>query len=1216
VSAEGKQSTAELASAKRVRNKISIAHDSSLSKILSLLLPRLLRKLDVNFEEILNAHISTVGHLSEADSRTQIEHDEIVSTRNHIHNEYRCIIDHAIDRILDGEFDVIPIIETISEYVLGLHHQSSTATISSRRSPGETYALRIQRECMTKLATRRGDCTNDNDTEMKRRTNALCSILKSGVVAVEDMHKNDGDNVQNVQQQNRDRIASAQETWHKDKHIVAGWLVLDSIALLFDIRPISIDHQLSEEIAIKKKDTTPNNFLQHQQYQEIISLVSPLASSGVYTLFLDLIISQHYSSGMSPQGLARIRAPAVSDMTYQPSTSDWNLLRLAVLQIAVGNGKGEGVFGDNNGHSKERFGEGLARAVTLLVLTTSGRGLSRELNSINLTRFAGSLLDTYLDKGDRNQLPSMMLQSKKKKSRKDASPSVVEDERNALIVQASSVLLCLALGGSEAQVVLQKHEDRMSNSTNQLMIDEVTSDRSPLSSRMTSAVLHFVTEQLQKNMKVSSQLNKDTILLFNLSFRAAQSALKLTNTNDDLIMTRRLQVGWGDRVEGAAARGAALMEALSTYLCLDSSRVEESDALLGQMLEVSIDFLRTEVLNNIGVDTNAQLEPEEDLLMGDEVVDERIQAIRQRRIEQARDFQARLLRERREKLVPPVEIRMSILKIIQNIMSVYSIPTTNDDTLFDIPILLFNCLAVDLELSAHIAIALEKMVVIYQKSIKKDKVSKDVGEFAAAPLLPPLLSASTSESSASKRLAIAWATQVISCLDQSAACAICSFLLNDPDDAVTAKAAKKYITSVKPTANNEQENEHGCSSTVMFFDSSNDLDMEIMSAKLTSEDLSVVPEDGCSDMDVDATSKEVNLCEICFDDDLADDQMYSLKNCPGQHKYCRDCFTNYIVVKLEERNVAIDCPQMGCKKYMIESDAEELLNFEQLTNWKRQLLESHITKSTSCRRCVGVDCTMIAYQEGDEMKATCTKCQASFCFGCGEENHIPAKCCDNKSFLPLLSSSELAVRKLSKPCPGCKAPIEKNDGCNHMTCKCGVHWCWLCAQKIEGYADLERHVCNRYNPSVGEFKPEERNAFYLLRYEACRDSEEFAKKHLESLTKDFKSEDAVYDVDKEDYDILVNAAECLISSRHFLKYTYVVAWAFPADDQRKDLFEKHQAILAVFTEKLSSLVETKLESLGGERGYDAHLRALKCHETALKMYSDRMNDFLANSTKP
>ncbi|PRD22685.1 UNVERIFIED_CONTAM: ATP-dependent RNA helicase DEAH12 [Trichonephila clavipes] len=33
------------------------------------------------------------------------------------------------------------------------------------------------------------------------------------------------------------------------------------------------------------------------------------------------------------------------------------------------------------------------------------------------------------------------------------------------------------------------------------------------------------------------------------------------------------------------------------------------------------------------------------------------------------------------------------------------------------------------------------------------------------------------------------------------------------------------------------------------------------------------------------------------------------------------------------------------------------------------------------------------------------------------------------------------------PTPSCSSPIEKNDGCNHMTCwKCKCHMCWLCLQ--------------------------------------------------------------------------------------------------------------------------------------------------------------------------
>ncbi len=31
-----------------------------------------------------------------------------------------------------------------------------------------------------------------------------------------------------------------------------------------------------------------------------------------------------------------------------------------------------------------------------------------------------------------------------------------------------------------------------------------------------------------------------------------------------------------------------------------------------------------------------------------------------------------------------------------------------------------------------------------------------------------------------------------------------------------------------------------------------------------------------------------------------------------------------------------------------------------------------------------------------------------------------------------------------KQCPSCKYWVEKNEGCNHMTCRCGKQFCYVC----------------------------------------------------------------------------------------------------------------------------------------------------------------------------
>eukprot|EP00494_Astrolonche_serrata_P032430 UN32699 len=54
----------------------------------------------------------------------------------------------------------------------------------------------------------------------------------------------------------------------------------------------------------------------------------------------------------------------------------------------------------------------------------------------------------------------------------------------------------------------------------------------------------------------------------------------------------------------------------------------------------------------------------------------------------------------------------------------------------------------------------------------------------------------------------------------------------------------------------------------------------------------------------------------------------------------------------------------------------------------------------------------------------------------------------------------------TKKCTQCRVPIEKNQGCNHMTCRnCKHEFCWLCkgAWKDHGSATGGYYKCNIYD---------------------------------------------------------------------------------------------------------------------------------------------------------
>ena len=75
----------------------------------------------------------------------------------------------------------------------------------------------------------------------------------------------------------------------------------------------------------------------------------------------------------------------------------------------------------------------------------------------------------------------------------------------------------------------------------------------------------------------------------------------------------------------------------------------------------------------------------------------------------------------------------------------------------------------------------------------------------------------------------------------------------------------------------------------------------------------------------------------------------------------------------------------------------------------------------------------------NDQRYGCENCKKEFCAKC-HKDHAGRFCeTENENLF------QEYMRKITKQCPKCMVNIEKDGGCNHMTCSsCQTHFCWIC----------------------------------------------------------------------------------------------------------------------------------------------------------------------------
>uniref|UniRef100_F1KT18 RBR-type E3 ubiquitin transferase n=1 Tax=Ascaris suum TaxID=6253 RepID=F1KT18_ASCSU len=310
------------------------------------------------------------------------------------------------------------------------------------------------------------------------------------------------------------------------------------------------------------------------------------------------------------------------------------------------------------------------------------------------------------------------------------------------------------------------------------------------------------------------------------------------------------------------------------------------------------------------------------------------------------------------------------------------------------------------------------------------------------------------------------------------------------------------------------------------------------------------------------------------------------------HHFCYPCWDAYLSTKImEEGRAYVACPELNCPIVVNDEKTLALIKSDTVKKRYRHLIiNSFVECNQLLRWCPGADCGRVVKVAHSEARPVKCKCGTEFCFACVREWHEPVNCRLLQLWLKKCrddSETSNWISANTKECPRCRATIEKDGGCNHVTCKnaaCKMEFCWVCLGPWEPHGN-SWYSCNRFDDSLAKKARDvqEKSRAALQRY--LHYYNRFMN-HQHSL----KLENKLYATVKKKMEVmqqtnmswvevqfLQKAVDILSQCRRTLMYTYAFAFYLQKDNQSM-IFEDNQRDLEHATEQLSEFLERDLEN--------------------------------------
>jgi hypothetical protein len=209
-----------------------------------------------------------------------------------------------------------------------------------------------------------------------------------------------------------------------------------------------------------------------------------------------------------------------------------------------------------------------------------------------------------------------------------------------------------------------------------------------------------------------------------------------------------------------------------------------------------------------------------------------------------------------------------------------------------------------------------------------------------------------------------------------------------------------------------------------------------------------------------------SVCPVCF----TEASVPTILTCG--HTWCTSCLESYLVSAVENKAFPLTClgDDASCTERISIILAKKILSGEDFASLCDASFWSYVhARGDQFHHCPTPDCAQVYRAVSGGVILQCPSCLVRICSGCHAEAHDGLTCEERDRAEDKLYHEWAATHDV-KNCPGCKTPIERSEGCNHMTCiKCQTHICWQCLATFPKGDGIYEHMREKHGGIGLEF---------------------------------------------------------------------------------------------------------------------------------------------------